>query len=413
MLFPALLQFFLISTSVGFPASFFEQAEPRSFGFDSEAQYIDVTGAHAYVPPGPEDMRGPCPGLNSLANHNFIPHNGIVSLGNSITASFQVYGMAIEAATFAGVLAALYAGDFSNITLPYSIGGPPPCNVLGSILQGLGLFGCPRGLSLTHNQFESDSSATRGDYYQFNGDAHSLQMPAFLGLYNRQAESPDANYNQSIVFAHRVRRLLDSIQQNGDFFYGPVQMVISCLTTNLVYGLMSNHSTEYPNGVLSNNVLKAMYGITGPPGALVYTRGTERIPENWYRRSLGDPYGAARVVTDLAAMAVYDPRTVVFGGNTHGPNTFAPIDLHNFTGGVYNAAALLQGDNAACFVFQATRILFPSALVGLESVALKILRPLLDVVDGILAGLTCPRLESVDSSIFEQYPGYRKSSRPV
>lgn len=29
--------------------------------------------AHAFVPPGPNDIRGPCPGLNTAANHNVRP----------------------------------------------------------------------------------------------------------------------------------------------------------------------------------------------------------------------------------------------------------------------------------------------------------------------------------------------------
>ncbi|KAJ6566677.1 Chloroperoxidase, partial [Mycena capillaripes] len=328
-------------------------------GFDSAAQHIDVSGDHAYAPPGPNDMRGPCPGLNSLANHNFIPRSGIVTLLNSIEASFTVYGMAIEAATFAGVLAALYAGDWSDPTIPYSIGNPPSTGLLGGILEGLGLLGPPSGLSFTHNQFESDSSATRGDFYQFNNNGHDLQMPAFLELYNLQAESPDPNYNKNVIFAHRLTRLLDSIQQNRDFFYGPVQMVVSCFTHTLIYGLMSNHSIEHSDGILSKSVLKSLYGVSDINGALVYTPGTERIPDNWYRRPIADPYGAAHLVPDLVEMGLYDPRILVFGGNTHGPNTFAPIDLGNFTNGVYNAEALLQGNNAACFVFQATRVLFP------------------------------------------------------
>ena len=31
------------------------------------------TGAHAYIAPGPEDVRSPCPFLNTLANHGYIP----------------------------------------------------------------------------------------------------------------------------------------------------------------------------------------------------------------------------------------------------------------------------------------------------------------------------------------------------
>jgi hypothetical protein len=39
--------------------------------FNAKAQYIDVTAGsdHEYVAPGPNDLRGPCPGLNAFANH--------------------------------------------------------------------------------------------------------------------------------------------------------------------------------------------------------------------------------------------------------------------------------------------------------------------------------------------------------
>jgi hypothetical protein len=40
--------------------------------FNAEAQYINVTAGsgHEYVAPGPNDLRGPCPGLNAFANHS-------------------------------------------------------------------------------------------------------------------------------------------------------------------------------------------------------------------------------------------------------------------------------------------------------------------------------------------------------
>lgn len=42
-----------------------------------------VTGDHAFQAPDfdNEDRRGPCPGLNALANHGYIPRTGIVSVG--------------------------------------------------------------------------------------------------------------------------------------------------------------------------------------------------------------------------------------------------------------------------------------------------------------------------------------------
>jgi hypothetical protein len=44
-----------------------------------------VTGAHAFQPPNfaQGDQRGPCPGLNALANHGYIPRNGIVGVSPS------------------------------------------------------------------------------------------------------------------------------------------------------------------------------------------------------------------------------------------------------------------------------------------------------------------------------------------
>ena len=52
------------------------QSGPGNIPFTTfnENQLIDVTGEHAWVAPGPSDIRGPCPGLNALANHGYFPH---------------------------------------------------------------------------------------------------------------------------------------------------------------------------------------------------------------------------------------------------------------------------------------------------------------------------------------------------
>jgi hypothetical protein len=36
--------------------------------FNAALQYVSNTGSHAFVAPGPNDQRGPCPGLNAAAN---------------------------------------------------------------------------------------------------------------------------------------------------------------------------------------------------------------------------------------------------------------------------------------------------------------------------------------------------------
>jgi hypothetical protein len=45
--------------------------------FDGEKQYINVSkgSGHEWVAPGPNDLRGPCPGLNAFANHSRYTEN--------------------------------------------------------------------------------------------------------------------------------------------------------------------------------------------------------------------------------------------------------------------------------------------------------------------------------------------------
>ncbi|PFH58570.1 hypothetical protein XA68_13496 [Ophiocordyceps unilateralis] len=56
---------------------FFNQPQPESFkcppntpGFKRDSQ------GHDYRPPGPNDVRSPCPGLNALANHGYLRRDG-------------------------------------------------------------------------------------------------------------------------------------------------------------------------------------------------------------------------------------------------------------------------------------------------------------------------------------------------
>ena len=70
------------------------QSGPGGLPFTTfnEDQLIDVTGDHAWVAPGPNDIRGPCPGLNALANHGYFPHSGVVPLATGASATEEVYG---------------------------------------------------------------------------------------------------------------------------------------------------------------------------------------------------------------------------------------------------------------------------------------------------------------------------------
>ena len=60
---------------------------PGTSSFDPKTQLISTTGDHQFIAPGPDDARGPCPGLNALANHGYLPRNGRANVVQFIQAT--------------------------------------------------------------------------------------------------------------------------------------------------------------------------------------------------------------------------------------------------------------------------------------------------------------------------------------
>lgn len=42
---------------------------------------------YEFIAPGPDDSRGPCPGLNLLANHGYLPRDGFVNYEQVVEAT--------------------------------------------------------------------------------------------------------------------------------------------------------------------------------------------------------------------------------------------------------------------------------------------------------------------------------------
>lgn len=49
--------------------------------------------AYPYQDPKPSDQRGPCPGMNTLANHGYINRNGITTVAQTVVAAARVFNM--------------------------------------------------------------------------------------------------------------------------------------------------------------------------------------------------------------------------------------------------------------------------------------------------------------------------------
>ncbi|TGO56477.1 hypothetical protein BCON_0077g00310 [Botryotinia convoluta] len=383
------------------------RAKRSSPGFNAAAQIINVSGEHAFVPPGPKDMRGPCPGLNALANHGFIPHNGFATISQIINANEEVFGMGADLAIFLTVYGLVMDGNPLSLNPGWSIGASPTQgqNILDNLF---GLLGAPQGLIGSHNKYEGDTSPTRGDLFVY-GNAWVLQMPHFQELFDLQPDKDTANYDIGIMSQLRQITFERSVRTNPYFFYGPfVGMAVSNAAQSFIFRFMANHTAEHPEGILDQFNLKSFFGVTGETGYFEKKDGWERIPPGWGRRAIGDEYGILSLTEDILYFASEYPNTLTVGGNIGTVNSFTGVDFSDLTGGVYNLESLFEGNNLACFLLQNAQLTAPDFLKNVFSDITEPLGILSTTTEGILCSIGgCPQLMDPDQSKFQfsSFPG--------
>ncbi|KAF2100903.1 Cloroperoxidase [Rhizodiscina lignyota] len=363
--------------------------------FDAEQQYVSNQGAHAFVAPSGNDQR---PGLNAMANHGYLPHNGVGTITDFISGCQEAFGMGIDLASFLAIYGAIFDGDF----ISYSIGGPYP-----SLLNLGGLLGAAQGLSRSHNKYEGDGSPTRGDLYQYGND-YLVQLSQFTALYEMGQENGNS-VDLTVLTKYRAQRFEESMANNPYFFYAPFSgVVVTPAAYSFIYRFMANKSAEHPTGLLDGETLKSFFSITGDYPNFKYTPGHEKFPDNWYKRNLVDYYTIPYLAEDAVTMALEHPEFLSIGGNTGKTNSFVGVDLEDLTSGVFNAGNLLKGNNAICFGLEASLQEAPDILSGLFSDISSALAKLSSAVNAATDGLGCPVLDSIDKGQFSQYPGYTK-----
>ncbi|KAF8956879.1 Chloroperoxidase [Flammula alnicola] len=165
--------------------------------------------AHPWKPLAPGDIRGPCPGLNTLASHGWLPRSGIASPAQIINAVQEGFNMANSLAIF--ITYAAFLVDGNVITNELSIGqktartGPDP--PAPAIVGGLN----------THAVFEGDASMTRGDFFFGNNhDFNETLFDEFVDFSNRFGAG---KYNLTVAGELRFQRIQDSIATNPTFSF--------------------------------------------------------------------------------------------------------------------------------------------------------------------------------------------------
>ncbi|TVY84120.1 putative sterigmatocystin biosynthesis peroxidase [Lachnellula suecica] len=141
-----------------------------------------------WVAPGPNDLRSPCPLLNSLANHNIIPHDG-----RNITIS---------------ILETAFT-KYINVGNDVAIGVGGPALLLSPMANSM-------SFDLTdidkHNAIEHDGSLSRDDFYF--GNDHSFNPVIFAHVQSYFLQDP---IEIPIAAKARLARMNTSNTTNPDF----------------------------------------------------------------------------------------------------------------------------------------------------------------------------------------------------
>ncbi|MCJ1248402.1 hypothetical protein MMC30_005619 [Trapelia coarctata] len=334
----------------------------------------DGDTAHYYTPPGSGDIRGPCPGLNAAANHNFLSHDGITTFTELVDAQQNLYNIGYDLAVTLATLGVSLDGDI--VTGKLSIG----CDATSrTSLLGLGsLLGSELGLN-GHNKFEGDTSLTRNDYflsparddYNFNGT-----------LFGYMQKTCNGNFNRENLALYRYQRYQQSIAENGNFYYGPKAL--------LLYGAASFLYELFPSfGPAGNPDLPTIESFFGaaPDGNGGWNHIPERIPPNWYNRKT--PYSNLDVGGEILAQYALYP--VLFGGNI-GQNNFDALGNYGSQGQITGGKLTADANALRCLLFQISTENVPSSLSGVLTLPVQILQWAVGKlnVPGVFGGSGCP-----------------------
>ena len=189
---------------------------------------LDISGAHAYRAPGSTDKRGPCPGLNALANNGYLNRSGISTPSEAFDASIKI-GLAKD-----------LAGLFASF----------------AVLAGTGqVFSIGQGSSATgpgldkHNFLEGDGSYTRCD-------CHECRPEKTCGGYTFKSQVWKTTYNAAQAngglfgiptFKIAAKERYDQCRaNNSQCFFGPVQFAFHYGTPCLMAKIFPNDTDGLP-----------------------------------------------------------------------------------------------------------------------------------------------------------------------
>ena len=301
--------------------------------------------AHAFIAPDyTKDIRGPCPGLNTAANHGFLARDGITTFNELVDAQQNLYNVGYDLAVLLALLG-LTLTDGDVVTERLSIG----CDATNrtsyiSALIPPAQSGEP-GLD-GHNKFEADTSLTRDDYFLGNGDNFMFNGT----LFGMMTETTGGLYNRDNLAKYRYQRYQQSLQDNPNFYFGPLSLLLYG-ASSFLYELMPSGPDYTPD----YDTISSFFGAQKNDDGTYSFTGEEKIPNNWINRV--EPYTNELVTDEILAQYLEYP--VLFGGAT-GNGGFDLLNYGYINNG--NLIATPGVTETSCLLYQLLSERLPSGL---------------------------------------------------
>ncbi|KAJ6462737.1 Cloroperoxidase [Mycena vitilis] len=187
-------------------------------------------GHHAFVPAKATDVRSPCPGLNTLANHGYLPHDGrnftVTQLMDAALEAFNVNWDPILVAAKFGLLTRADGNSFDKMSLD--------------------------ALAL-HNMVEHDASISRNDYGNATGDNLHFNETAFTTMAN--ANPGKDTYDTASAGFVQHERLAYSVATNPLLVNTQKEFRLRCRESALYLSIFGNPLT----GVASKKFVQIFF----------------------------------------------------------------------------------------------------------------------------------------------------------
>lgn len=247
--------------------------------FNAGTQMVSTTGIHAWMAPVPNDIRGPCAGLNAAANHGYLPRSGIVDSASINSGLQEAFGLDQSATRVLQAATQFFDGD--PVTGRWSIG------YHSDATQSLGAVGTALGnetgiCAYGHLKTEGDASITRGDWLAPTMNSNCASYPVFAQeLLDLAKSMTGGNITPRVLAQHSSNRKQHSVATNPNYFSPAYAGVAFTFGAHMfAYELLANHSAAHPRGIMPPAIFESFFSYKrDSTGALQYTYGHERIPD--------------------------------------------------------------------------------------------------------------------------------------